>query len=271
MSPSVGSETLKNNNRLQVDNEIEHDQFEVSIETSKSSYANAVFKSFTGFAKDMKVLYKEKVFVVNVLGYVSYNFVIGAYSYWGPKAGYNIYKMKNADMIFGAVTIICGIVGTLSGGFILDRVTATIPNAFKLLSGATFLGAVFCFTAFTLKSLYGFIALFALGELLVFATQLVFLPSGSCKLCVFALCETKFTTIINGYIHRRNSHIRRCSFFASCRYRSGSYQQLEKNHTDSYIDSVLSCCNMVYSVDRFNQEETGSENPRRPELSSRTP
>jgi hypothetical protein len=27
---------------------------------------------------------------------------------------------------------------------------------------------------------------------------------------------------------------------------AGSYQQLEKNHTDSYIDSVLSCCNMVY-------------------------
>lgn len=35
-------------------------------------------------------------------------------------------------MIFGAVTIICGIVGTLSGGFLLDRVTATIPNAFKV-------------------------------------------------------------------------------------------------------------------------------------------
>lgn len=28
-----------------------------------------------------------------VLGYIVYNFVIGAYSYWGPKAGYNIYKM----------------------------------------------------------------------------------------------------------------------------------------------------------------------------------
>jgi hypothetical protein len=27
----------------------------------------------------------------------------------------------------------------------------------------------------------------------------------------------------------------------------------------------------INSVDRFNQEETGSENPRRPELSSRTP
>lgn len=74
-------------------------------------------------------------------------------------------------MIFGAVTIICGIVGTLSGGLILDHVTSTIPNAFKLLCGATFLGAICCFTAFTLKSLYGFISLFAIGELLVFATQ----------------------------------------------------------------------------------------------------
>lgn len=27
------------------------------------------------------------------LGYIAYNFVIGAYSYWGPKAGYNIYNM----------------------------------------------------------------------------------------------------------------------------------------------------------------------------------
>ncbi|KAF8090113.1 hypothetical protein N665_0486s0011 [Sinapis alba] len=154
-----------------VGNEIEKDEVEVSMGTYKSSYTNSVWKSITQFARDMKVLCKERVFVVNVLGYIAYNFVIGAYSYWGPKAGYNIYKMRNADMIFGAVTIICGIVGTLSGGFILDHVTSTIPNAFKLLSGATFLGAICCFTAFTLKSLYGFIALFAIGELLVFATQ----------------------------------------------------------------------------------------------------
>ncbi|XP_013635961.1 PREDICTED: probable sphingolipid transporter spinster homolog 3 isoform X1 [Brassica oleracea var. oleracea] len=171
MASSLGAEVSKNNNHLQAGNEIKHDEVEVSIEIGRSSYANAVWKSITQFARDMKVLCKERVFVVNVLGYVAYNFVIGAYSYWGPKAGYNIYKMKNADMIFGAVTIICGIVGTLSGGLILDHVTSTIPNAFKLLSGATFLGATCCFTAFTLKSLYGFVALFAIGEILVFATQ----------------------------------------------------------------------------------------------------
>ncbi|EFH54889.1 hypothetical protein ARALYDRAFT_320107 [Arabidopsis lyrata subsp. lyrata] len=265
-----GSETSKNNNRLQVGNEIEHDQFEVSIETSKSSYAKAVLNSFTGFAKDMKVLYKEKVFVVNVLGYVSYNFVIGAYSYWGPKAGYNIYKMKNADMIFGAVTIICGIVGTLSGGFLLDRVTATIPNAFKLLSGATFLGAVFCFTAFTLKSLYGFIALFALGELLVFATQAP--VNYVCLHCVKPSLRPLSMAISTVAIH----------IFGDVP--SSPLVGIVQDHINSWRKTALILTSILFlaaaiwligifinSVDRFNQEETGSENTRRQELSILTP
>ncbi|KAK4424288.1 putative sphingolipid transporter spinster2 [Sesamum alatum] len=125
----------------------------------------------TIFWKDMKVLLLEKVYVVNVLGYIAYNFVIGAYSYWGPKAGYNIYHMSNADYLFGGVTAVCGIFGTLTGGLVLDRMTSTISNAFKLLSFATFVGAIFCFAAFCFKSLYVFLALFSIGELLVFATQ----------------------------------------------------------------------------------------------------
>eukprot|EP01018_Ginkgo_biloba_P002789 Gb_38266 [translate_table: standard] len=40
-----------------------------------------------------------------------------------------------------------------------------------LLSGATLLGGGFCFIAFLSKKLYGFIPLFAVGELLIFATQ----------------------------------------------------------------------------------------------------
>ncbi|CAI9764452.1 unnamed protein product [Fraxinus pennsylvanica] len=84
------------------------------------------------FLKDMKILLLNKVFVVNVLGYIAYNFVVGAYSYWGPKAGYNIYHMKNADYTFGAITVVCGILGSLSGGFALDYMTSTISNAFKM-------------------------------------------------------------------------------------------------------------------------------------------
>ncbi|XP_007041476.2 PREDICTED: probable sphingolipid transporter spinster homolog 2 isoform X1 [Theobroma cacao] len=126
---------------------------------------------FSRFTKDMKELLVDKVYVVNVLGYCAYNFVLGAYSYWGPKAGYNIYKMSDADLIFGGITIVCGIFGTLAGGYVLDLMTSTISNAFKLLSMATFVGAIFCFTAFCFKSMYAFLALFSIGELLVFATQ----------------------------------------------------------------------------------------------------
>ncbi|XP_062226219.1 probable sphingolipid transporter spinster homolog 2 isoform X2 [Phragmites australis] len=138
---------------------------------SFSSFGKRVMTEIGHFGKDMKELLQEKVYVINVLGYISYNFVIGAYSYWGPKAGQDIYNMASADLMFGGITIVCGIFGTLAGGFILDKIDSTISNAFKLLSGATFLGAIFCFGAFCFKSLYGFIPFFSVGELLVFATQ----------------------------------------------------------------------------------------------------
>lgn len=138
---------------------------------SLSIASEAVLNQSLRFMNDLKVLLAEKVYATNVAGYIAYNFVIGAYSYWGPKAGFSIYQMNNADLVFGGVTIVCGIFGTLAGGFVLDRMQSTISNAFKLLSGVTFLGAIFCFSAFCMKSLYGFLALFAIGELLIFATQ----------------------------------------------------------------------------------------------------
>ncbi|XP_019170277.1 PREDICTED: probable sphingolipid transporter spinster homolog 2 [Ipomoea nil] len=145
-----------------------------SIEASKASRSRgAVYNSdhLMRVLQDMKSLLVERVYVVNVLGYIAYNFVIGAYSYWGPKAGYSIYHMSNADLLFGGVTIVCGIFGSLAGGYVLDLMNSTLTNAFKLLSVATFFGAIFCFAAFCFKSLYAFIVLFAIGELLVFATQ----------------------------------------------------------------------------------------------------
>ncbi|KAF7803804.1 putative sphingolipid transporter spinster-like protein 2 [Senna tora] len=149
-----------------------------------SKYASKIWDQIGRFMKDLKALFLEKVFVVNVLGtslpptdilyapgYIVYNFVIGAYSYWGPKAGFYIYNMTNADMIFGGITVVCGILGTLAGGFALDYMSNTISNAFKLLSLTTLLGAAFCLGGFLFRNMYGFLALFAVGELLVFATQ----------------------------------------------------------------------------------------------------
>lgn len=35
-------------------------------------------------------------------------------------------------MVFGGITIVCGIFGTLAGGYVLDRMQSTISNAFKV-------------------------------------------------------------------------------------------------------------------------------------------
>ncbi|XP_027360749.1 probable sphingolipid transporter spinster homolog 2 isoform X3 [Abrus precatorius] len=139
------------------------------VRGSKSTYK--LWDQFTRFSKDMQELLHDQVYVINVLGYISYNFVIGAYSYWGPKAGFSIYHMSNADLLFGGITIVCGILGTLAGGLILDRITSTISNSFKILSVATFLGAIFCLIAFLFRSLSGFIVFFSIGEILIFITQ----------------------------------------------------------------------------------------------------
>jgi hypothetical protein len=49
---------------------------------------SSVFHTFCTSTYDSEVS-----FPYIISGYISYNFVIGAYSYWGPKAGQQIYNM----------------------------------------------------------------------------------------------------------------------------------------------------------------------------------
>lgn len=57
--------------------------------------------------------------------------VIGAYSFLGPKAGKAIFDIpgETADLVFGGVTVLTGILGTLFGGIALDRMGSGVKNA----------------------------------------------------------------------------------------------------------------------------------------------
>lgn len=123
------------------------------------------------FLKDINGLFKSRAYTINVLGYTVYNFVLGAYAYWGPRAVYSIFNLENADVIFGGVTVVCGIFGTVTGGIILDKIGSTIPNSFKLLTITTFVGTIFCFVSFMSRTLALFIPLLTLGELFIFGAQ----------------------------------------------------------------------------------------------------
>ncbi|KAI3957727.1 hypothetical protein MKW92_022694 [Papaver armeniacum] len=123
------------------------------------------------FWNDMKVLLLEKVYVISVLGYVAYTFVIISYSYWGPKAGADIYHMNNDDMFFGGTKLICGVRRMLVGSYLLDRINSSIKKGFKLLTATIIFGGIYCFVAFCFKSMYGFLAFFVLGQLFLFGAQ----------------------------------------------------------------------------------------------------
>nr|XP_043628330.1 probable sphingolipid transporter spinster homolog 2 [Erigeron canadensis] len=130
-----------------------------------SSYLSFTSSQLSIFWLDIQALLHEKIYMINVLGFIAYTFVFGAYSYWAPKAGYSIYQMDNADFFFGGMTISGGILGTLGGSIILDRMNSTVPNAFKLLSATTFFGALFCTSAFCFSNLYVFMVLYVIGEI----------------------------------------------------------------------------------------------------------
>ena len=59
---------------------------------------------------------------------------IGALAYLGPKAGRDVFSIsgETADLIFGAVTVLTGVFGTLAGGIAMDRLGSTMPNGLML-------------------------------------------------------------------------------------------------------------------------------------------
>ena len=70
--------------------------------------------------------------------------VLGAYAYWGPKAGAKVFTLnpEGADLKFGAVTVATGVVGTILGGVTLDRVGSTMRNALIICCISNVLGGV---------------------------------------------------------------------------------------------------------------------------------
>lgn len=142
-----------------------------SDKETSSGFFKQVYSSMSGLGSDVKILFSNNIYATNVIGYVAFNFVLGAYSYWGPKAGQSIYNINNADILFGIVTIISGVAGTIFGGVVLDYIGSTVSNGLKLLAVATFVGGIGCFCAFLSQQLWLFILLLAVGEFFVFATQ----------------------------------------------------------------------------------------------------
>lgn len=69
---------------------------------------------------------------------------IGALAYLGPKAGRDVFGIsgETADLVFGGVTVLTGVFGTLAGGLALDALGASMANGLALCAGGMLTGWV---------------------------------------------------------------------------------------------------------------------------------
>jgi MFS family permease len=136
----------------------------------------------------LKVVFTKSVFVLLCVGYGFFFFTFGAFAFWIPTylaKEYPDQKML-ADLGFGAVTCLTGIIGTVVGGALMELISARLSkrDKFKTLSHdhimvvsgciiccvLVFSGMLFTIPAVFTSSIYIFFIFFALGTLLLFST-----------------------------------------------------------------------------------------------------
>ncbi len=96
---------------------------------------------------DYGVLVRTPSYVLNTLGMTAMTFAVGGISIWMPKYVFARYVndglavegqsgvLAHVNLIFGGILVVSGLVATLAGGLIGDRLRARMPGSYFLVSG----------------------------------------------------------------------------------------------------------------------------------------
>lgn len=98
-------------------------------------------------------LLKTPSYVLNTLAMTAMTFAIGGMAFWVPSYIYsyrNHSDLANVNFVFGAITAVAGLLATMLGGFVGDKLTRRWPGAYFITSGA---GMLLAFP-FTIAFLY---------------------------------------------------------------------------------------------------------------------
>lgn len=97
---------------------------------------------------DYWTLLRTPSYVLNTLGMTALTFAIGGVAYWMPDY-VNVFRgepdLGRVNLVFGALTVVAGITGTLLGGLAGDWLTKRFAGGYFLVSGAALLLAFPCF------------------------------------------------------------------------------------------------------------------------------
>lgn len=129
--------------------------------------------------RDYLQLLKIPSFVFNTLGMTAMTFAIGGISFWAPRY-FSEYRMPHpadpaaaqqmhatVSTVFGGIVVVSGLLATLSGGYLADRLRPRFKGSYFLVSGISmlvgfplFLGVLYA--PFPLAWVFVFLAVFCL-------------------------------------------------------------------------------------------------------------
>ena len=116
-------------------------------------------------------LLKNRSFIINTLSMAAMTFALGGLAQWMPTFLYRMHSLDVArgNTLFGAVTVVAGITGTLTGGLLGDRLQKKSGKGYLTVSGWGFLiGAPVTAYALITPSLPSCIAAMFLAEYFLF-------------------------------------------------------------------------------------------------------
>jgi MFS family permease len=116
-------------------------------------------------------LFKNRSFVCNTLAMAAMTFAVGGLSQWLPSFLHRVHSLDVAkgNMLFGATTVLAGILGTLAGGWLGDRWQKKNGKGYLLLSGWGFLiGAPFAVLAILAPEIIGCMSAIFIAEFFLF-------------------------------------------------------------------------------------------------------
>ncbi len=104
-------------------------------------------------ADTLRALARNREYVVTVVGSVAYTFALGGLAQWMPTYLIRVRHMdgSSANTVFGAITVLSGLLGTGVGGWLGDVLRGRVRHHYLLISGvSTALAVPFAVMSFVL-------------------------------------------------------------------------------------------------------------------------
>eukprot|EP00210_Caulerpa_lentillifera_P003107 g2969.t1 len=125
---------------------------------------------FQSFKRHVKEIFSHRVYKYILAGYISYTAFIGVVAYWGAKAAKAVYDLQ--DIVTAAIAVGMGSIGTLIGGFVLDKIGSTIPKALLLCAVCSFVPGVMLTIGLLVNPTLGvFLSLYSIALVFLFSLQ----------------------------------------------------------------------------------------------------